>query len=361
MGCCNSIGKKQKDENDLIKIVKNCIKKNDSEKIIRIINTQADKEHSLNYLNDVICSINSIKLNAMGYSLYIGRYKTFEALHKLGCSLSHTETLLFNQGISIIQLLCVKGYEELLAYYLPYYSENYVEKVQEKTITIDLSQESYPRYVPKVTYTPVQLAVQKHHLSVIKKIQEYYYKEFSTIPIELDIDHPDDLLGENCALISCRFGNYAIIKYLHQKCRANFLIKNKRGESAIQIAAAGSRMFTRIKYLQIIAYLVDIVNVDLKYNYEETLLLLEDSEIIEYIIKKLKQYGIFTNKNEIEKIPTLPQNSIITEPEFEKNNGKKKFDFANIYSLACINNEDSLGSSISEKNSFISVCENVFK
>lgn len=47
-------------------------------------------------------------------------------------------------------------------------------------------------------------------------------------------------------------------------------------------------------------YLLEVVGVDVSYEFEETLLILENRPIIDYIIGKLGELGIETSKEVIE-------------------------------------------------------------
>ncbi|OMJ78401.1 hypothetical protein SteCoe_21774 [Stentor coeruleus] len=199
------------------------------------------------------------------------------------------------------------------------------------------------------------MAVQYGHINVVTIINEYF-RNSSNIPFEVDLEQQDESTGENAALIACRHGNYTMVKFLHQKCGANFMIRNKVGESAIQIATAGSRLHPHLQYLQIIVYLVDVAGIDIKYNYEETLLLAEDKEIIEFIEKKLKILGINTKKIEIEKAASEPERNNGDGPieqgeQFES----RRFNFMTMYAVSCGDKDDSLVSSISDNHSMNSL------
>ena len=296
-------------------------------------------------------------MNALAYALFLGRSLVFQSLHKVGCSLSLMEILLQNQGVTAIVLICCKGYSDILSYYLPLFTENHnSDKPQDKTYTIDFgfTMEIKPPTVIKNTNTAIQMAVQYNHISIITTAYEYY-KDAANTPFELDLEYQDETSGENCALIACRYGSYPMVKFLHQKCGANFMIRNKVGENAIQIATAGSRLHPHLQYLQIIVYLVDIVGVDVKYNHEETLLLAEDKEIISYLEKKLRLNGVEAKKIEIEKsveeavVPQSKDDEVIDQIQ------GRRFNFMTMYTASCGDKDDSVLSSISDQHSLGSI------
>lgn len=233
-----------------------------------------------------ITSIQGLKLNALGYALFYARLEGFKILSsKLGCSLRKMHGLFQVQHTSALEILCKKGYAEFLGHVLPSFtSEDF---------------EIYSGACKENTFTPIQVATEKGHVSVINTIFQYL-KDVENTPEAIDWNYCDENTGENCALIACRTGNLMMVRTLHELCKANFKVINKLGENAVQIAAAGSRHKPHLKYGQILCYLTEIVGLDITENYEETLLLVEDEEIIAFVEKKLKKHGINTSKSEVE-------------------------------------------------------------
>lgn len=354
MGCCQSEMKFEK--GNIAQMVKECIEKNNLKVLLKSIENpefQRDKEKTLEILDNVICNMKSLKLNALAYSLFLGRNSIFQALHKSGCSLQAAELLLQKQGVTAIALICCKGYCDMLSYYLPFYTESHNnDKPQDKTFTIDFNGDLEKMPESKLKSTAVHMAIQYNHIGIVTIINEFF-KNSSQVPFELDLEYQDEISGENSALLACRHGNYPMVRFLHQKCGANFMIRNKVGESPIQIAAAGSRLHPHQQYLQIIMYLVDTVLVDVLYNYEETLLLVEDKEIIDFIEKKLKSHGITLKKKEIEKAATFIEKEKTDEVEDLVPN--RRFNFMTMYAVSCGNKDDSLLSSISDQHSLDSI------
>ena len=354
MGCCHSVNKST--NKSIALMVKECIEKNDIRGLLDTIKGSEfikHQESSLICLDGTITNVKLLRLNALAYSLFLGRSEIFQILHRAGCSLHSMEVLLESQGIISLTLMCCNGFSDILNYYLPFYNANHNKEEQdteiEKSFTIDLSPDPRFRLCSKTTYTALQIAVQYEHLLVVMAVFKYF-KRVKNVPFQLDLDYKHEESGENCALIACRFGNYTMMKFLHERCGANFMIKNKLGENAVQVAVAGSRAYPHKGYFEIISYLVEVVGIDLAENYEEVLILAEDRRIVNYLERKLKEYGIFRQKNEIENItPGMEQEDICSS------RNSPQFDFLNMYTRNCGENEQSFVSSISAKNSMYSI------
>lgn len=294
-------------------------------------------------LDSPIISIKTLQLNAMGYCLLLGRYSIFEIFVKFGCSMQKMDELFFSQKFSALDIICFKGYSEILNYYLPYYVENYPEgKQKEKKLTIEIREEEY-FFKQAENLTPIQTLVKYGHMQGINIICDYFIGG-AEIPYEFDLSYRDDY-GESSPLIACRYGNYPMVKFLYQKCGCNFSALNKAKENAIQIAAGGSRIRPGLQYYQIIEFLINVAGLDVVYNYEETLILAESSEIISLIEQKLKEKGIKAKKFELEKIPSSDPEKT-PENEMHSNQSQLKFNFLSLYKDKYGDENDSVPSSI---------------
>lgn len=211
------------------------------------------------------------------------------------------EVQLEKQNTSILEVICKNGFIDILEYYLPHYLQSYdpayVVKIDE-AYTIDFEKSKYVDTRNKNTYTPIQVACEKGNMGIINLAYNYF--KCSDCPYQLDIDFQDESTGENCALIACRRGNFAMIKFLHEHCNANFRVINKRNEGALQIVAAGSKKKPLVGYHDCFVYLIEKVGLDITYNYEETLLLTDNRPIIKFIECQLFIRGIRTSKMDIE-------------------------------------------------------------
>ena len=211
------------------------------------------------------------------------------------------EDNLKKKNLSAMKLICERGYLSLLKEYLPYYishKKNESSYIQ-ANFTLDLSK-SYDNYDTSFTYSAAHLACDLEYVGILYHIHEFF--QYRKVPLELDLHHIDQVTGENCALIAARTGNLALIKVLHEKIKADFHIKNKKKQGALHILAEASLLNLSKFYLPCVIYLVETVNVEVDYFYENLLLNLQDKQIIEYIENKLKEKGIVVTKAELEKL-----------------------------------------------------------
>mmetsp|Transcript_33022 Transcript_33022/g.58137 ORF Transcript_33022/g.58137 Transcript_33022/m.58137 type:complete len:264 (+) Transcript_33022:1393-2184(+) len=213
-----------------------------------------------------------------------------------------------------LDVICEQGHTKLLKYMLPLLEKTATEDSE----TIKLHQSEDQTLLFPSTYTAVQRAAEKGHTSILMYICEYYRARKA--PIECDIHYVDDISGENCALLASRSGKAELIRYLHEECRANFSVVNKRGESALQLAAVGSKKNPKGSFLDCFRYLCEVVKVDVNHEHEETLLLLEDPKLISYVEKRLKLSGLSVTKSSLEQkyAPAMPVQSQPSQGQFQE-------------------------------------------
>jgi hypothetical protein len=180
-------------------------------------------------------------------------------------------------------------------HFLPSYISNYKTVSSQSIYSLSFDHQTENEII--TTYTPIQLACELGYI-IILKISYEFFKNANFTPIELDINYSDPVTGENCALIACKLKNYAMIKFLHSVCEANFHRKNARDENALQIACSGSKRHKESDLLHLCKYLIEEVHVDARYNYEETLILCEDPATLDYLKSHLLIYGIGSYKSE---------------------------------------------------------------
>jgi hypothetical protein len=237
-------------------------------------------------------------------------------------------TLFARAGKSPLSIICEKGYVSLLGYFLPLYLKSQRKEAspsdsvcsEELSIFMEKTRSSrnLDRKVALTTYTPMQLAVEKGQLSILRYLVEYF--KSTKVPREFDVNSVDELLGENSALIAVRAANLTTIEYLHRYTTANFHVVNKRNEDAVLIAAAWSKKKPQKNYLEVIKFLVETVKLDISGSYAEILLVLDDVNIIRYIETKLSELGINATKRDIEH-----ENKIVV-PEREKSSFERKIE-----------------------------------
>ncbi|OMJ81114.1 hypothetical protein SteCoe_18475 [Stentor coeruleus] len=304
-----------------------------------------------------ITTFKSIRMNALAYSLYIGRNSIFQILHKFGCSLSKMDELFFSQGVSALDIICFKGFSEMIKYYLPYYIETYPNgRNKERLFSIEIKNGEDVLKASE-SLTPIQTLVRHGHIQALTVVCEFFIEK-SSIPYEFDLNYRDEK-GENSPLIACRYGNYNMVKFLYHKCGCTFTELNNAKENAIQIATAGSRIYPSLQYTKIVSFLVKVVGISITYNYEETLLLAENRELIAFIECALQEKSLFIKKEDLEKMCCKTQ---------EKNNESQSLDgksylgqnFMLLYKKEYGDHTDSVPSSIidceNSATSFIGSC-----
>ena len=72
-------------------------------------------------------------------------------------------------------------------------------------------------------------------------------------------------------------------------------------------------------FYQCLVYLVEKIGIDIKYNYQETLILLDYDKALNYMINELVKFGINITKEDVEKDAILRKatrkTTIVTETE----------------------------------------------
>ena len=278
------------------------INRNDASLIIEILKMLAfeQKTQVNDLINARLIPIKDFKGSLLCYALWVGSFKVFYFLiSKLDASISEMESIFYSQNLSPISILCEKNYLEILKVYLPFYLEHLnKEKTRfEQSLTISFSNSPYV-VESKYHYTPIQTACVQGFVGILNFVSEYFTEEVE--PDSLNIHYVEEISGENCALLSIRTGNFLMIKFLNENVKADFHVKNSRGEGAMQILAASTKVNCALQYLECVMYLIEVIKIDITYMYEETLLLLENNIIIKYFEEKLKRVGIIASKRDLE-------------------------------------------------------------
>ena len=312
MGCsmCHEL---QKNEESLKFWIVKCLKKNNLRDLKKLLSNS--EVNFIQKIDEVLTKVKNIELNALGVALWHGKVQTFDWLLKQGASLKAMEELLNRSELSGLGVVCCLGHLNLLEYYLPIWLDSppLTPGTHENTIDFEDQTLSSPTFKP---YTPIQLACFEGHIHIVNYLVNYFKN--TKPPQECDLNWIDEYTGENCALIACRKPSLSMIKFLYENCNADFQLKNKNEENAIQIAAAASKKSENTIYLEIIRYLVEFVEIDPTYRYEETLLLTDCRSILNYIERKLKLFGIEARKEEIEdtnRIKVPPRTQLYSETE----------------------------------------------
>lgn len=353
MGNCGATKKTPEIFNNIFLRAEKIIEHNDLFSFELLSHTDEFKS-SFPDINQVYFTQNDLKHNMLTLAASNGASEIFKHLHAvLNCSLEASVELLAGQSTSLLEIICTRGNTELLEYYLPHF-----KSLPRRTLTSHLAESldfeetaETPAQKSKSSLTPVQKACEQGNLNIIAHIFKYY-KDKKPVPHELDLNLQDDRTGENCALIACRGGNYALIRFLHQTCHCNFRILNKQGENALQILSASNNKNNFKDFHECLVFLVNHVGVDIMYNYEETLLLIHCDRSIQFMEKKLADKGVNIDKEEIEaknRIMKVQHVKSMIEEKIDHFVGKN-FNFCTMYA-ECMDDEEEDKISVISKES----------
>lgn len=252
------------------------------------------------WINKPLVKLNNFTVSLLGYSLWIGKANAFNFLiTSLNADLGEMDDLFKSFDISVLALLCERGYFEVLKLYLPFYIQNNHSSNSgaEKSLSLSFTKSNCKNELISTSITPIQLACKYSHLSIVHYINDYF--SLSYPPQSLNIHFIEETTGENCALISARTGNFPMMKYLFEVAHADFHIKNNSNEGALQVLAISSKSNYGLQFLECVMYLIEIIKIDISYKHKETLLILDNKIIIKYLEDKLKQLGINTSKQSL--------------------------------------------------------------
>lgn len=258
--------------------------------------SKKDPKPDIPYIDKEIVSLNGVQLNSLAYCLFLNKISIFKFLYESGASMRRMEELLVKHNLKGINLICYKGYKELLEFYLPIYLKDYVSFPQSvKSYTIDLKdKEPRPEF---------DLAIHSACRAGMVNVVSYLYKYFKGkdyCPKEFDVLATDEYNGEDCALIACRTGCFGLIKFLHENCQVSFKGFNLHKENAIMVCVSGCNKAPSFGFIESVEYLINIVGIDITYNYEELLWMTEGSEMINLIERELEKKGITTKKKDLD-------------------------------------------------------------
>ena len=298
MGCCESAVTDQQQQ-ILAKEIKLCIQSNNIPRIeILCKSFTKGKLKSLSINSFRFKCLKSKLLNIPAYCFLLNKPEIIKFLAKnFKIDFKFVEKIMKEYDICLMTEICLNNYLELLEFYLPYYLQIDQEKESiQSNFTLDLQSRDNSKF--KIVYSPIQAACEKGHIQILNYVYKYF--ENSSPPLSLNINVREFTTGENCALIACRLGNFPLIKFLHLACKADFFVTNNKNESAIQILASSSKKKYNPYLYNALVYLVEKVGVDILHGYEETLLILENSECVKYVEEQLALKQIFVTKLEIE-------------------------------------------------------------
>lgn len=289
MGCCksNNLNKQE----DYLKTIKHLVKHDRVRKLKIVLSIYMSSDKGKLNINSFLLQLDNMTYFSIpSYSILCNSLKVFKWLIKsYDLCLATLESQLSKYHLCPLTIMCSKGYSEFLQYYLPIapLSSSLYSQIKPENFTLTFSDDSNHSHS---YYSPIQQACLNSHISCIQVIQNHYKN--SEPPWWLDLNHTEFYTGENCALLACKTGDFAMIKYLFTRTNSNFHIKNARNESALQVFLAGCKGEYCDSYLEIFAYLVEYVGVDVGHEIEETLIICRFDEIFKYLEKVGKEIGV---------------------------------------------------------------------
>ena len=287
------------------------------------------KQKLIPKINMIELKLNSIVTNPLGFALAKGKVESFKYIYTRLEGLIHDmEEIFNNQGYRSIDIVCIQGHLRMLSFYLPVYISIFLDHPpscpKDPLDTISFTSIQTPALSPYFKYTPCQYACYYEHFSLIRFLKSYFIGR--PVPYLFDLDYQDEVTGENCALISCKYGNLKLMKFLHEECKANFEVINKRDENAIVVLAAASSQFNHYDYLLCLTYLIEVVRIDPRFRYEDVVLLLSNYRLLQVFYQALEPFGIVPDKERLENLNTIKcefQESINEDfNNFDFNSGK---------------------------------------
>lgn len=292
MGCCQTSLNKGFES-----YIKDIIDLNSDKKLkitLKIMKKNKDFDY---FINKEIVNIQRYSFNCIAYCVYKGNSKLFKVFLGQGISLEETERRMNVQGLCLINLICFKGYLELLKEYLGLHLGTW-----DRTES-DCSQSFYSELNRMENLwnfdLPIHSACKAGKVNIVAFLVEYF-KDFKCVPKEFSVYSVNDRHGEDSGLISCRYGHFILVKFLYENCGIKFTTLNKNDENALIVCLSGLNPDKEFNYLEVISYLIEIVGLDIKYKYEELLILAQGDLIVNYLETQLKKVGINSKKSEIE-------------------------------------------------------------
>lgn len=266
--------------------------------------------------DDIIVVIHGVELNPLALCIRVGyldiaRY-LIEVVH---CNVRLVYALYQAIGKTPVHILCEYDHLPLLTYFLPLHldylanqgvSQSSLPDDYEELSVFQEGKQTRPNPITSIytnTQTPIQRACEFSHLDIVKFV--WRYMKDRPLCHDFDIHAIDERSGENCALIAARIGDLPMMEFLFFECGADFTIMTKRKENALQLAVLNKKPQSAEANLEIIKFLVEKVKLDVVYEYEETLLLCDNSMIQEYIEDALHANGVSTCKEMIEEANSI--------------------------------------------------------
>lgn len=248
-------------------------------------------------INSNIIIVNNFKISFLGYSLVAGSVKSFRVIHeKFSASIPLMIENFNSLSMNTLNILCEKNHFDLVKYYLPLYLKYRPASVSGLNDTLDFHNTKVLKESCDL-FTPMQVACLYGSIPIVDYFFNYNMKEPNPL---FNIEEINEETGENCALLAVRSGQVNMVQLVHKKYKQDFSVKNKFGESALQICAVSSAKKPDVSFLETFMYLIEEVKIDYADNFEDIFIVLTDKEIINYYEKKLVSIGVQVNRRQFD-------------------------------------------------------------
>jgi hypothetical protein len=323
MGCCEA-KPLQSTENPDIKL-KQCIQSSNLSTLVQY--TRFLKKKTPNFdINSIEIKVDDVlKVSPLGYSLLLGQVEIFKLIHdQLEGDFGLMEKNFAKYETSGLAIICLNNYITLLSVYFPLLIEH-----EETCIQISSSSMCYNEALTKSSiasiksntkssFSSAQLACENGNLPVLNYFLNFKGRLPRSVQNEVDLNYVDPETGFNCAMIACKNNDLVMIKFLHTQAKSDFFIINRFGENVVNVLALGSKKLQG-NVFKCLKYLIDVIGVDPLFNYQETLILLQDHTSLRYIEEILNTANIKFDRqklieesqiNHSKRIETLQNRSI---------------------------------------------------
>lgn len=305
MGCCeNKYSCKEISEDK----IKQCIQIGNATTLLNIYRLIAHKDKKFD-INKILYKVDeALSVTPLGLALILGQGQMFMTiLEDMNGDFLAMEYQFEQANTSGIAIICLNNYLVLLQTYLPLYlsaqkSKRAIDPEIKSQSALILDSHLISSEPLDYSYTPIQLAVENGHISIVSFLINYT-SSIVHAPQEIDVHYREEITGNNCALIACKCNNYNMIKFLHSQCSVDFSIINRFSENAINILAIGSKE-NKLDTFKCLEYLIDKIGIDPFYNWKETLIMLEDDQSISYMEQKLRSQEINVKKKDLNGLGT---------------------------------------------------------
>ena len=307
MGCCNSTNNFSPEQLDF-KIVES-IKSGNTKALLYYISLKSkDPQKPFNLNATKIASGTDVEMTIPALCVLAGNGFMLRLLNEtFQVDFKEMEKTLNTFGTSTLAVICENNYLDLFQFYCNIYMK--IRQTESQSlrpakecffVKAEGSLYDFCLEYPDAELSPIQMACIQGNITIIKALLSFS-SNLKTIPVDLDAHYREKNYGFNCALLACMTGNYNMIKFLFNSCKADFNLVSLADESCIQLLFVSAKSKSRPELYNCLIYLVDKVKVNIAYNYESVLVYCDAFKTSDYFIKKLQEAGIEVDKEYLKK------------------------------------------------------------